>query len=328
MQVLRTPDSRFENLEGYAFAPHYSDVRAADGTMLRMHHIDEGPKDGPVLLCLHGQPSWSYLYRRMIPRLTAAGYRVIAPDLIGFGRSDKPASTDDYTYAGHVDWLGQWLRQLDLNHLTLVCQDWGGLIGLRVAAEQIERFDRLVIANTGLPSTAMISDEMSAFLGQMYPAVPVPDAAMVREQFQSGGPGAFLYWVKYAAECPDFSIRDVFGLLSGITDERILDGYVAPFPDDTFIAGARKFPSLVPLLPHHKPDRLANDAAWKVLEAFKGRVLLSFSDGDPVTKGGDAIFKARLPGAEAVTIAGGGHFLQEDASEAFSDAIIAFMRKP
>lgn len=328
MQVLRTPETQFANLYEYGFAQHYSEVRAADGTALRMHHIDEGPKDGPILLCLHGQPSWSYLYRRMIPRLTAAGFRVVAPDLIGFGRSDKPASTDDYTYAGHVDWLGQWLHQLDLKHLTLVCQDWGGLIGLRVAAEQIERFDRLVIANTGLPSTAMISDEMSAFLGQMYPAVPVPDAAMVREQFQAGGPGAFLYWVKYAAECPDFSVRDVFGLLSGITDEKILDGYVAPFPDDTFIAGARKFPSLVPLLPQHKVDRLANDEAWKVLEAFKGRVLLSFSDGDPVTKGGDAIFKSRLPGAEAVTIAGGGHFLQEDASEAFSDAIIAFMRKP
>lgn len=327
MQVLRTPDNRFENLAGYAFAPHYSEVRAADGTALRMHHIDEGPKDGPILLCLHGQPSWSYLYRRMIPRLTAGGFRVIAPDLIGFGRSDKPASTDDYSYSSHVDWLGQWLRQLELKHVTLVCQDWGGLIGLRVAAQQIERFDRLVIANTGLPSTAMISDEMSAFLGQMYPAVPLPDAAMVRQQFQEGGPGAFLYWVKYAAECPDFSVRDVFGLLSGIADETILDGYVAPFPDDSFIAGARKFPSLVPLLPQHKPERLANDEAWKVLEAFKGPVLLSFSDGDPVTRGGDAIFKARLPGAEAVTIAGGGHFLQEDASEAFSDAIIAFMRR-
>ncbi len=327
MKVLRTPDSRFENLAGYGFAPRYSEVRAADGTGLRMHHIDEGPRDGRILLCLHGQPSWSYLYRRMLPRLTAAGYRVIAPDLIGFGRSDKPSSTDDYTYAGHVDWLSQWLRQMDLSGLTLVCQDWGGLIGLRVAAEQIGRFDNLVIANTGLPGTAMISDEMSAFLGQMYPAVPVPDASMVREQFQSGGPGAFLYWVKYAAECPASSIRDVFGLLSGITDETVLDGYVAPFPDDTFMAGARRFPSLVPLLPHHKPDRLANDEAWKVLETFSGRVLLSFSDSDPVTRGGDALFKARLPGAESVTIAGGGHFLQEDASEAFSDAIIAFMRR-
>jgi haloalkane dehalogenase len=161
----------------------------------------------------------------------------------------------------------------------------------------------------------------------MYPTVPMPDAALVREQFQSGGPGAFLYWVKYASEAPSFSVREVFGLLSGISDPRVLDGYTAPFPDDSYIAGARKFPALVPLLPHHKDERLANDRAWAVLEGFKGPTLLAFSDSDPVTKGGEAIFKARIPGAENVTIKGAGHFLQEDAPDALSEAIIAFMRK-
>jgi haloalkane dehalogenase len=327
VQILRTPEAQFANLFEYGFAPHYLDIAGADGTPLRMHYLDEGPREGEPILCLHGQPSWSYLYRKMIPRLTAAGYRVIAPDLVGFGKSDKPASMADYTYSGHVDWLNAWLKKLDLTGLTLVCQDWGGLIGLRVAAGQIDRFKRLVIANTGLPSTAMLNDDMSAFMGQMFTTVPIPDAAMVREQFQSGGPGAFLYWVKYASESPSFSVREVFGLLSGITDARVLDGYTAPFPDDSYIAGARKFPALVPLLPQHKDERLANDRAWSVLEAFKGRTLLSFSDGDPVTKGGDAIFKARIPGADCVTIANGGHFLQEDQPAAFSDAIIAFMRQ-
>ncbi|MGA1342854.1 MAG: haloalkane dehalogenase [Hyphomonas sp.] len=327
MQILRTPEARFANLFEYDFAPHYLEISGPDGAPMRMHYLDEGPPGGEPVLCLHGQPSWSYLYRRMIPRLTAAGYRVLAPDLIGFGRSDKPAAMQDYTYSGHVGWLNDWLAKLDVSGLTLVCQDWGGLIGLRVAADQIGRFRRLVVANTGLPGTAMISDEMSAFLAQMYPMVPVPDAALVREQFEAGGPGAFLYWVKYTSESPGFSVRDVFGLLSGITDARILDGYVAPFPDERFIAGARAFPSLVPLMPRPKDERLANDRAWSVLEAFQGRTLVAFSDADPVTRGGDAVFRARLPGADCITIRNGGHFLQEDQPDAFSEAIIAFIRQ-
>ena len=327
MEILRTPEAQFANLFEFGFAANYIDIAGPDGEAMRMHYLDEGPKDGEPILCLHGQPSWSYLYRGMIPLLTKVGYRVLAPDLIGFGKSDKPGAMADYTYARHVDWLGQWLKKTDLSGLTLVCQDWGGLIGLRVAADQIGRFRRIVVANTSLPSTAMISDEMSAFLGQMYPAVPIPDAGMVREQFQSGGPGAFLYWVKYASESPSFSVRDVFGLLSGVTDARILDGYVAPFPDDRYIAGARQFPALVPLLPQHKEYRLANYRALAVLEAFTGRTLIAFSDADPVTRGGDAIFKARIPGANCVTIKNGGHFLQEDQPAAFSEAIIAFMRQ-
>lgn len=327
MDVLRTPESRFEDLKDYAFAAHYQDVHAQDATLLRMHYVDEGPRDGDPILCLHGQPSWSYLYRKMIPILVDAGYRVIAPDLIGFGKSDKPGSVDDYTYGVHVDWLNQFLSALDLKGLTLVCQDWGGLLGLRAVGDQPERFRRLVIANTGLPNTATLTDDVSGMLGQMYPMVPIATAAMVQEQFAGGAPGAFLYWVKYCAEAPDFSVRDVFGLLSSISDQAVLDGYEAPFPSGEYVAGARKFPSCVPLLPQHKAERLAGDAAWAVLEARNYPVLTAFSDGDPVTKGGERAFIQRLGNVKNVTIRGAGHFLQEDQPETFSREIIAFIQE-
>lgn len=329
MKVLRTPDSRFENLADYNFSPHYSEITAADDSALRMHYLDEGPRDGEIILCLHGQPSWSYLYRKMIPILVGAGFRVIVPDLIGFGKSDKPAHINDYTYQNHVDWLNQWFRALDISDVTLMCQDWGGLIGLRVVAENADRFARLVVANTALPSTATVTDELSAMLGKVYPTIPVPDAAMVREQFLSGSPTAFLYWVKYSAESEDFSVEQVFRLLSGIDDQTILDGYSAPYPDETYLAGARKFPACVPLLPHHKPDRIANDKAWEILEKFEKPVLTAFSDKDPVTKGGEATFQKHIPGAKGVshvTIKGGGHFLQEDCPEQLSEAIINFAK--
>ncbi|MEO9468963.1 haloalkane dehalogenase [Parasphingorhabdus sp.] len=328
MQVLRTPDSRFEKLSDYDFEPHYAEVDGADGTAMRLHYLDEGPRDGAVILCMHGQPSWSYLYRKMIPILVNAGFRVIAPDLIGFGKSDKPSHIDDYSYQSHVDWMNQWFRALDISDVTLMCQDWGGLIGLRVVADNVDRFARLVIANTGLPSSKTITPEMSEMLGNLYPTIPVPNAAMVQEQFASGSPGAFLFWVKYAAESPDFSVGEVFGILSGIKDQAVLDGYTAPHPDDTFIAGARKFPSLVPILPQHQPDRDANDKAWEVLEKFEKPVLTAFSDSDPVTKGGETAFQERIPGAKGVdhvTIKGGGHFLQEDCPEQLSEAIINFV---
>ncbi len=329
MEVLRTPEAQFGNLPGYAFAPHYCDVKAEDGTTLRMHYLDEGAPDSEVILCLHGQPSWSFLYRKMIPILTGAGYRVLAPDLVGFGKSDKPASPDDYSYSAHVDWLTQWLEALDLKDITLVCQDWGGLIGLRLVGLYPERFARLVVANTGLPDSTTMPDQMSDMMGMMYPQIPVPSAADVGDAFRAGAPGAFLFWVKYSAENPDFSVRDVFGLLSGIDDDAVLNGYEAPFPDGSYLAGARKFPSLVPLLPHHKAEREKNDAAWKVLAQFDRPVLTAFSDDDPVTRGGDKRFQETIPGAKGVahvTIKGGGHFLQELQPEAFSRAIIDFMK--
>lgn len=329
MKVMRTPDARFENLPDYPFAPHYHNVTAPDGTPLRMHYLDEGPRDGEILLCLHGQPSWSYLYRKMIPLLTAAGYRVLAPDLIGFGKSDKPGSIEDYSYSGHAAWLEEWMLALDLTGLTLVCQDWGGLLGLRLAGMHPDRFKRLVVANTGLPDSRQLAPQMSEMLGMLYPQVPVPSASDVGDAFRSGAPGAFLFWVKYAAEAPDFAVRDVFGLLSDISDDAVLNGYAAPFPDETYLAGARRFPSLVPLLPNGAEERAKNDAAWAVLEKFEKPVLTAFADDDPVTKGGEAAFQTRIPGAKGqnhVTISGGGHFLQEHRPEAFSQAIITFMR--
>ncbi len=326
MQILRTPDSRFEGLSGYDFQPNYFEVKAEDGTLMRLHYLDEGPREGEPILCLHGQPSWSYLYRKMIPLLTAAGYRVIAPDLIGFGKSDKPADMADYSYAGHIDWMAQWLTGLNLTGLTLMCQDWGGLIGLRLVADQPERFARLVIANTGLPSTRSVPDQVSAMMAQMYDTVPVPTAAMVQEQFAAGGQGAFLYWIKYAAESPDFCVRDVFGLLSRIEDAAVLDGYEAPFPDNRFAAGARQFPLLVPLRPDQKAEREAGDCAWAVLAGMGVPVLTAFSDGDLVTKGGEKAFQDQIPNVQSVTIKGGGHFLQEDTPEPLSKAIISFMQ--
>lgn len=329
MQFLRTPDERFANLPDYRFEPNYSSVSAADGTQLRVHHIDEGPKSGEPILCLHGQPSWSFLYRKMAPILSAAGYRVIAPDLIGFGRTDKPTSMDDYTYSGHVDWMSQWLTQLDLSNITLVCQDWGGLIGLRLVGLHPERFARLVVANTGLPDSTTVPPNLSEMLGTLYPQVPTPDAAAVRAAFASGSPGAFLYWVKYASESPHFSVRDVFSILSQFPPD-VVEGYLAPFPSDDYIAGARKFPALVPLLPKHQSDREANDRAWKVLEAFEKPVLTAFSDDDPVTRGAELGFQTRIPGARGrahITIKGGGHFLQELRAPELSEAVIAFMRE-
>ena len=327
MDILRTPDSHFEYLHGYPFAPNYSEVKAEDGTAIRIHHLDEGPADGQKILCLHGQPSWSYLYRKMIPLLTAAGHRVIAPDLVGFGRSDKPTNMDDYTYDSHTDWLSQWLTGLDLKGLTLICQDWGGLLGLRLVAMHPERFDRVVIANTGFPDSKSVPDEVSDMMGKFWPQIPVADAAEVGKQMAAGAPGAFLYWVKFCAEAPGFEVRDVFSMMSGMNDAE-LEGYAAPFPDQTYMQGARKFPSCVPLLPHHKPDRQKNDAHWKVLEAFDKPVLTAFSDNDMVTKGGEVVFQKRIAGAqqvEHVTIKGAGHFLQDDGAADLSAAVIDFM---
>lgn len=330
MNIVRTPDARFSGLDGYDFQPHYADVTAADGTPLRVHFLDEGPRSGHPILCLHGQPSWSYLYRKMIPILTAAGHRVLAPDLVGFGRSDKPAHPDDYSYAAHVDWVNQWLNGLDAAEVTLVCQDWGGLIGLRIVALQPERFARLVVSNTGLPDSGAVSEQTATVLGQRYAKLPIPDVQMVVEQFRNGTADAFLYWIKYASESPSFSVRDVFGILSRIDDSAALAGYDAPFPDDRFLAGARKFPSLVPLLPQHRADREANDRAWAVLEAFDRPVLTAFSDDDPVTRGGERPFQIRIPGArnrQHATIEGGGHFLQELQPRAFSESILQFIRE-
>ncbi|MGM0433680.1 MAG: haloalkane dehalogenase [Pseudomonadota bacterium] len=286
--ILRTPESRFERLLDYPFEPHYRDV---DG--LRMHYLDEGPADADPVLMLHGEPSWSYLYRHMIPVCAAAGHRVIAPDLIGFGKSDKPARIGDYSYQSHMDWLGGLIEQLDLRRITLVCQDWGSLLGLRYAAENPERFRAIVVGNGMLPTG---------------------DQAM---------PRAFQLWKTFALYSPVFPparIVDVGSFRRLSRDER--RAYDAPFPSRHYKAGARAFPALVPASPSD-PATEANRRAWEVLSQWDKPFLTTFSNGDPVTRGGDRYMQERIPGAQGqphVTLKGG-HFLQEDSPVPFARAI-------
>ncbi len=298
MQVLRTPDARFDGLVGFAFAPHYAEVSdAATGTPLRVHYLDEGPADAAPVLLMHGEPSWCYLYRNFVGPLVAAGHRVIAPDLIGFGRSDKLGDRADYTYERHVQWMSDWLTGLDLTNITLFCQDWGGLIGLRLVAAFPDRFARLVIANTGLPTG-------------------------------SGSSPGFDQWLTISQTIPNFPA----GMIVNMGTSRELSpaeiaAYDAPFPDESFKEGARQFPTLVPVTPGHA-SVAENQAAWAVLEAFDKPVLTCFSDNDPVTKGGEAAIIARVPGARGQphVIVPGGHFLQEDAADQLVTLIDTFIK--
>lgn len=287
MEVQRTPEECFEGLPGWPYLPHYTEVEAGDGsdTLLRVAHVDEGPRDAAPILMMHGEPSWSYLYRHMIPLLVDAGHRVVAPDLVGFGRSDKPVDQESYTYERHVDWMLQWLRAVDLSGTTLVCQDWGGLIGLRLLAAEPDRFARAVVANTFLPTGDRPAGE------------------------------AFLNWQRFSQEVEVFDCGFIvnMGSTTDLPDD-VVAAYNAPFPDDRSTAGARRFPMLVPTSPDD-PSAAANRAAWDVLEAWDKPLVTAFSDRDPVTAGGDRAFIERVPGAAGQphrTLAGGGHFLQED----------------
>jgi haloalkane dehalogenase len=299
MDVLRTPDSRFHDLPDYDFEPQYATIPDQDGSTLRVHYLDLGPNAGPTVLLLHGEPSWSYLYRHMIPVLLDAGMRVVAPDLIGFGRSDKPTPRTEYTYARHVEWMRTLLfDHLELDEITLVCQDWGGLIGLRLVGEHPQRFARVVAANTFLP------------VGNTPPG------------------DAFLGWLTFSQEVDPFPTGVIVnaGCTSDLAPE-VIAAYDAPFPDATYAEGARQFPTLVPISPDD-PAAEANLEAWKVLEQFDKPFLTAFSDGDPITAGSDAILQARIPGAAGqhhVTIAGGGHFLQEDQGPQLAAVVVEFM---
>lgn len=300
MRVLRTPDDRFAGLSGYDFDPHYVDVGELDGHRLRMHYVDEGPRDADPVLLLHGEPSWAYLYRTMIPVIATAGLRAIAPDLIGFGRSDKPSERSDYTYARHVAWVRALVEALDLREITLVCQDWGGLIGLRVVAESSDRFARVVAANTGLPT----GDQE---LGK-----------------------AFRAWRAFSQETREFPIGRIVagGCAAEPLDDAVIAAYDAPFPDDTYKAGARQFPLLVPASPDD-PAAAANRAAWEVFSRWTKPFLTAFSDGDPITRGADEHMRTAIPGArgvEHVTIEGGGHFLQEDKGPELAEVVVRFAR--
>ncbi len=320
MECLRTPDTRFENLPGYVYDPCYTDVKDGEGGALRIHHVDEGPRDGNLILCMHGQPSWSYLYRHMIDDLTGRGFRVIAPDLVGYGRSDKPSRREDYSYQRQVDWMTEWLTTNDLQDVTFMGQDWGGLIGLRLATENPGRFSRVMIANTGLPiPNAPMSEDRLAWIRDFRENQPTPTMAEMGEKMSNPDAASpertFAYWQKWCWETEDLPVGlAVAGTVDGrtLTPEEVA-AYDAPFPDASFKMGCRAMPSQVPTLPTD-PSLPANEAAWKVLDAWDKPFLCAFSDNDPVSRGGERTFIDRVPGAKGrrhPKIKGGGHFLQE-----------------
>lgn len=325
MQFKRTPDERFDNLPDYPFTPNYLQVDDGEGSELRIHYLDEGAADGDVVLLLHGQPAWSYLYRHMIPSLVEAGFRVIAPDLVGFGRSDKPTKTEDYTYARHVAWMSDWLTQMDLNGVTVFMQDWGSLIGLRLVAAYPERFAAVVLSNGGLP-IGMIPEAFTEPLKEAYKTLPVVKAEELGERFQdtSGIPG-FLYWRKFCAESPDLEIGHLMNAVAGSPmPTGVAAAYSAPFPDQSYMSGARRFPSLVPLFVD-EPEVEENKAAWEVLKTFEKPFMCAFADHDPVTAGGDKTFLETVPGCNNVehrTISPAGHFLQQEQPQQCVQAIL------
>ncbi len=298
MDVLKTPESRFENLVDYPFTPHYVDVAASDAQRLRMHYVDEGPADGPPIVLLHGEPTWSYLYRTMIPPLADGGNRVLAPDLIGFGRSDKPSRIEDYTYLRHVEWVTSWFENLDLKDVTLVVQDWGSLIGLRIAAEQGDRIARLVVANGFLPTAQLRT------------------------------PPAFRIWRAFARYSPVLPAGRLVGV--GTVHKVPADvraGYDAPFPDKRYQAGARAFPQLVPTSPDD-PAVPANRAAWDTLGRWEKPFLAIFGHRDPILGRTDQPLIEHIPGAAGQPHAriNASHFIQEDSGPELAERILSWQR--
>jgi haloalkane dehalogenase len=299
MQTLRTPDDAFADLPDFPFEPHYVEVDDGEGGTIRIHHLDEGPTDAAPVLLMHGEPTWSYLYRHVIPGLVDAGHRVIAPDLVGMGRSDKPTQQSDHTYARHVEWMRQALfDRLDLRDITFFGQDWGSLVGLRLVALDPDRYARVAIGNGGLPTGHGPASE------------------------------AFLAWQRFSQETEHFPVGGIIngGCTSDLAPE-VIAAYDAPYPDDSYKAAVRVFPSLVPTS-SDDPATPDQEAAWRVLEQFEQPFLLCFSDSDPITKGGDAPFRAKVPGAQGqahTTIEGGGHFLQEDRGPELARVLAEFI---
>jgi haloalkane dehalogenase len=303
--VLQTPAERFANLPDYPFEPHYVEIADERFGSLLLHYIDEGPRDAPVALMLHGEPTWSFLYRKMIPVVAAAGYRAVAPDMIGFGRSDKPASRADYSYQGFVDQLKAFITKQDLLRITLVCQDWGGPIGLRALSELPDRFDAVLATNTLLPNCA-----------------PPPRGV-------AGWPGKQIEdWVGLCRSSDDLPISQI---VSGVGVDRLPEAvraaYDAPFPDASYKAGTLQITCLIPI-EETMPGVTENRKAWEVLETFDRPFLTAFSDRDPSTKGWEAIFRDRVPGAKGqphVEIANAGHFVQEEQGPVLAKVLVDLM---
>lgn len=293
IQILKTPESRFNNLPGYDFNPNYLEV--APG--LKMHYLDEGRRENPTVLLLHGEPTWSYLYRKMIPGL-ASHFRVVVPDLIGFGKSDKPARRAAYTYQKHLDWLTSFIEKLDLSDILLFAQDWGGLTGLRLITQMPDRFSMVVASNTTLPT------------GQI---------AM---------PESFMNWRAYSQHTETFDIGKIIegGTALPLSPE-VRAAYNAPFPSEEYKAGARVFPLLVPI-EADDPEALNNRKAWEVLQEWTKPFLTVFGSEDTIMLGAEKAFQKVVPGAggQAHKILKAGHFIQEDQGEALAEIILEFYR--
>ncbi len=294
MKFLTTPESSFDNLPDYPFSPNYVEVENG----MKMHYVDEGSNNKGLVLCLHGEPSWSYLYRKMIPVFVAAGYRVIAPDLIGFGKSSKPTETSDYTYQKHVDWIKTFISKLGLIDINLFCQDWGGLIGLRILAEESQLFSRTVAGNTFLPTGEREASE------------------------------AFLKWQKFSQTAPVLPVGKIIqnSTVAKMSDVEVA-AYEAPYPDESYKAGAKIFPSLVPTSTDD-PESNNNKKAWETLMKLEKPFLTLFFDSDPITKGGEKALQKLIPGCKGqahTIIQAGGHFLQEDKGEEIAGLMVKFM---
>lgn len=315
MKVVRTPDKRFENLPDFPFEPHYVDVDE-----IRIHYVDEGPKEASeVILMMHGQPSWCYLYRHMIPPLVKTGFRCVAPDLVGYGRSDKPAEASDYTYRNQINWLTKWMQSIDLKDITLYCQDWGSLIGLRIAIEHQERFKRIILANGGLPT---------GFAAERWPHLVAP----------------FFRWVKlvklfsptkshskYNYIFPAYVSRSIQGGTTRKLSDEELNAYEAPFPADEFLTAPRNMPSLVPMSRDNVESKPNVDAMDKYTKEWTKPFLTAFSTNDTTFRGGHIWWQKNIPGSNLPTvkhkmIRKAAHFLQEDKGPEIAEVIINFIK--
>lgn len=322
-EIIRTPDSRFEKLPGYEFIPHYIEI---DG--LRVHYVDEGTTSAPAILLMHGEPSWSFLYRKMIPIFSEAGFRVIAPDLIGFGRSDKFLSQKDYSYQHQIDIFTSFIRELNLSETTLFCQDWGGLIGLRLVANEPDKFARIIASNTALPeATGSQADMLLKAFNDLIKAqgnLSLEEVVDINSMEVSQLP--FIRWVAYSQTSPEFPIGNILqrSTRTELPDD-VLAAYEAPFPDNSYKAGARVMPSLV------TSQLRENYKVWEdVFTNWEKPFLTAFSDSDPITRGGEKDFQSRVPGAQDqphVIIKGAGHFLQEDKGEELAQVVLNFINQ-
>ena len=359
MKILRTPEKFFTKIEDYPFKPSYTTIKTHDGSDLRIHHLDEGPKDGPILLCMHGQPVWSYLYSKMIPYLKDAGIRIIAPDLPGYGKSDKPAAREDYTYQRQVDWMNSWLVANDLKHLTLFGQDWGGLIGLRMVVDNPDRFDRVAIGNTGLPCNPDVPEDIvNQVLSFRKSKEKVSFFKMIRKLKSMNGFSGhdphlgirmFAYWQKYTWDTINvpsgiiasfmmerrnpiltlinfLAIKLGFGT-SALVSSKLSLAYESPYPDATYKMAVRAMPSQVPLIPDESLG--AQLAAWEFFSNFNKPFLCVGAGNDPVTDGFEKQFIKRVPGAKGqghINI-GGGHFFQWTKAKKLSEVLTEFIQK-